>query len=385
MEIDDDSGFEELEAIAEVEPEGAEAGETESIEESIAIAFEQVDAKAAEKTAAEPEDRNAITEAAKTLASSKKKGPKRTVEAEALDVGAKGKAKEEHIAPSDDWDLKIKEEFNGLPSAAIKQRTLDFYNGMKANATKALQELSREKTRHSEVNEIVDYYLPRWGMEGRSAGQVARELFAAQEVILRDPEFAIATLIKKNNANYDKINAYLEGHSPAATPAANVFQAAPQNQGLTREEIIATYRELREQEQQQGTISVAQAEVRALKHQTSADGRTYLYPELHSEDDIERLKPLVDNIRKTQPGISWSDATIRAIQADRYALGRIQSSPSPGITRLPKQQEIQRARQASVSIRGRGNPATPSLSVAEPGESIEDSLRAVWQGNNGIY
>ena len=384
----DDAGFDELEGL---NPE-ADAGVVdapESIDDSIAAAFEEVDAKAVEaKPEEEKPEVNPVTEAARTLANSKRKGkgPKQVIEAQGLDVP--GKPQKQTIDPPDDWDVKLKEQFNGL-DPVTKQRSREFWDGMKGNATKAMQEIHRtkdevvrEKQRYSEVNEVVDHYLPRWNMQGHSAGQVAREMFAAQEVLMRDPALAIATLIKNMRVDYDAINSHLDGSAP------NTF-SAPQNipqqqapQGLTEERIVEILEERERQRQISTEVTSAQSEIAALKNQTSHDGRTYLYPELHSQDDIERLKPLVDNIRKTQPGISWTNAAILAIQKDRYnpSLG----SPSSNVSRLPNQQEIQRARAASVSVRGRGNAVIPNGALPKE-ESVEESLNAIFRNNGSNY
>ena len=302
MELDDNTGFEELEGLStDVEADVSDG--PESIEESIAIAFEEVDQKAAEAKAKnlteDPEEtkpvdekpKSELSEAASRLAKARKtKGPKQVVEAAALDVpGKPAKAEAPNtgrLIPPDDWDVKIKEEFNGLPPA-IQKRSLDFYSGMKANATKALQELNRHrdeavelKGRYSDLAEIADYYAPRWGLKGQSVGQVARELFAAQEVINQNPEFAIATLIKKNNANYDKINAYLSGDQipnvAPVQPAQQNFQMQQSESTLTIDRLEQILAEREQRLQQSAAVTAARTEIESLKHQTSADGRTYL-------------------------------------------------------------------------------------------------------------
>lgn len=391
-DLNDDAGFEELEGLDA--PEVSEGAE--SIEDSIAAAFEEVDVKAAEAKepegdkpleAKEDDKESALTKAARELASAKKgkKGQKQVIEGAALDLSKKGSKleAEEKIQPSQDWDVKLKEEFNALPKA-VQQRSLDFYNGIKGNATKALQELNREKTKHAEVNEIVDFYLPRWGMQGQSAGQVARELFAAQEVLLKDPAYGIATLIQKLKVDYDAINAHLEGKAPAQKQQVVEQQFQQPNSPLTEDQLFAKFQAWKQQESQQSEIQTARAQVAKLTNLTGLNGQ-YVYPELHIPEDIERLKPLVDDIRESQPDISWEDATKEAVLDLRALKARRSGTPSPNVSRLPTQEQIQRARQASAaSVRGRGN-ATAATNKLPESESIEESLRAVWGGNNGSY
>lgn len=152
---------------------------------------------------------------------------------------------------------------------------------------------------------------------------------------------------------------------------------------MTEEQAYEKYMMWKQQEQEQAEVGSAAYQVQAVKDEMSADGR-YLWPELHDNATIERVKPLVSDLMETQQ-ISWADATKRAIQTLRYLNGNT-SSPSQNGSRLPSNTEqINKLKAASVSVSGRGNASKPIFDPAPENETVEETIRRTFAGLNINY
>lgn len=406
---DTDEGFEELEDLTEP----AELPETETIEESIAAAFEEVDAKAAEEKPvvakaeeAKPEE-SSLTKAARELAGAKKKGrgPKQTVEGEALDVPARQarapkepKQDTEAYTPPQRMPVEQKERFLKYPKDMQKQILSD-YQEWEGGYTKAIQDARREQSQHAEVNGVINHYASRWGAGGIAPVAAIREIAGLYDLIVtRGPE-GIAALMHKTGTTPEMLNAHLQGKT-VTPPGQNGYnpgqqnynsQGQQQNKQLTRAEIAQIYREEVQAQQSQARVSTEFGALEKIRNEVAGD--RYAFPELWDRNNAagnyfnaeyaRRMQPLVDSAEKTHPGLSYEERCRKAIQTLRHFDGTQTGSPSLSGQRLTPQQEIQKVRQASVSVRGRGN-ASVSTERPQKGESIEDSLRAVW-GTNGTY
>lgn len=359
------------------------------------------DEGAQKKEGSEPE--NPLREAARTLAAGKKgKGKKQVIENEQLDIPAKPTQPllngstppnepepEETYTPPQRWDIKDKEEFHKLPKIAQKQ-VVDYWGGIERHTQHLWQDLNRQKGRYTEANDVLDQYLPRWNINNITPAQAIRELCAAQDLINSNPIHGIALLMQKTGVTPEHLEEFRQGRGGAPAPQ---YSPQPQQNGspnesrLTREDIR---REIEESLKSQQSQSAMRGDVDALEglRNEVASGQ-YQYPELWDGSNqagnywnasyIERVKPLVEGLRKTQPQIAIVEATKRAIATLRHFDGQSSGSPSPTAQRLSPQQEIQRAKAASVSVKGRG-AAQPVLAEAEAGEKIEDSVRAAMSG-----
>lgn len=358
----------------------SEAPEVESVEDTVAAAF----AEAAQKLDETPENVQGnqgqgddkpkldASEAARILASSKKgKGKgKKVVEATELELepGKAVEAPAERLQAPTSWKLEAKEWFNKQPreaQAELLRRTQE----QEAYFTKTSQELNREKTRYSEVNQLLDYYVPRWGVNGITPGQAAAELFAMQDLLARDPKQGLTKIMQLNGVTIDDLVSYQQGG------AQQTFSQQPQQTALTPEEVRRIVLETNGQMTEQQLVQQAQSEVQAVANEVNAEG-TYLYPELHNPSQVERVKSFVRDLRETQPGLSWGEATKRAVQTLRIQDGRF-GSPSPATSpKLSQANEIAKARSASVSLRGRGVASVPNGYQPKPNERVEDTVRA---------
>ena len=390
MDIDNDEGFEDLEQ-ADTESEGQE-----SIEDSIVAAFQEVDDKEAgkevekEATQEEEKEESTLTKAARELANAKRKG-KQTYEAKDLNLGTKPQKQqalvqqEEVLHPPQRWTLEKKEEFNKLPPIA-KKEVLDFWNGIEGHSTKLFQEVNRQKQELGSTLDVIQRYERDWHSQGFTTPQMLAELAGTREMLRTKPMESLDLLHQKLGITPEQLYEYRQQRE-SGQPAQRQQLTAQQfdeSKYLTIDklpQILQNYQQqsIAQQEYQNGVNGVQEMV-------NEVQGGRYVWPELHDNLTIERLKPLADSFKKTQPSITWAEATKQAIAFDRFQKNQGQGSPSFNSARLPTQQPdiIQRARQASAaSVRGRGNPQIAAGKLPE-NESIEDSLRAVF-GNNNSY
>lgn len=275
------------------------------------------------------------------------------------------------LSPPERWPVESKEEFHKLPPVAQKE-VLSFWNGIESHTTKLWQDLNREVDQNREVNEIVAHYLPGWNVKGITKAQAIAELCAAQDYLIKSPIEGVARIMQKTGVTLEQLEDFASGGGARASQS----QQGQVSSQLTADEVRRIIQESLQQQTAHGELESARAEVVAVRDELDSEGR-YKYPELHDASYIERVKPLVEDIRRTQPGISWAEATKKGVNTLRILEGRapsINGSPSPSNPRLSRENEIASVRAASVSVRGRGG-AAPKIAVAKPGESIEESLR----------
>lgn len=368
----------------------AQEEQPESIEETILKSVNEVtneNAQTDQQVDGQSDEETEIQKAARTLAGAKK-NKRKTIEGAELSPEPAQTATEQpevDLQPPQRFTLEMKEKFNKYP-ADLKKQYLEDWGNVQRYSTQLWQETNREKDKYTEINQIVDHYIPKWGMQGLTPQAAVAEMFAMQDRIIKDPLAAYALMLEKSGITPEMLYEYREngGAVPAQQPQQQNFQQE-QNNFLTKEELYETMQEWRQQEHEQAAVGSAAYEVQAVKQEMSADGR-YLWPELHDLATVERVKPLVSDLMETQQGISWADATKRAIQTLRYLNGNT-SSPSHNGSRLPttNTEQINKLKAASVSVSGRGNANKPIFDPAPENESVEETIMRTFAGLNINY
>lgn len=360
--------------------------EPESAEESARTVYEELKAAANETEETDihgsevgEEEKPTVdaSEAARILARSRNKGTKkrRVVEKDELSTEAPETRESDKltpIQPPQRFPVEKKEWFNRQPRE-IQEDLANGWQELERHTQNVWQQAHREKSQAENINRIVSHYLPRWGMSGLTPDQAIAELCAAQDSIQANPLAAFTEILAKSGVSPEDLIHYRDQGGPVSQVSRN-----RESSSLSREDLVEIIRNennrvLQEQAQQQ-----ALGELNALKGETDALGN-YVYRELHDDAFVmHRVKPLVESLRTTHPALPISEATKRAIHTLRVLDGTAGSPPNR--SRLPEQNQhdLARAKAASVSVRGRGNPAIATMYQAQPGESAEDSARAVY-------
>lgn len=378
------SNDEELETEApETEAEQEAEPEPESIADSIRAAQEEIAAKnesaetdnevsgnqAQEGKEPTPEE---VSKAAQTLGKAKK-GRKTEV------IPDLGKGEPARLLPPERLSLELKEKFHQLPQE-FKEVVSKSVNELEGYTTKVLQDAQRERAEINSIREVTKHYAPEWHQRGLTEAQAIAE-YAATDRALLNPETrlpTVAKLLKNLGITPEMVYQFQQG---GGAPQQNLQQNF--QKPLTEAEVVRIWQQEQEKAQQQYATQARQQaeqsaaqEVLLVKNEVGANGR-YLYPELHDDNYIQRVKPFVAAIRESQPHLSFGEATKQGIFRLRVAEGRA-GTPSSSQPKL-SQQEQERINRASVSVRSRGNPSMPTTAIPE-NESVRDSIMAARAG-----
>lgn len=374
LDLTENSANESAEEITNADSLSEAPEKAPSVEDTVreAVQAARSDTDAADKTEAEQNaapEKPAEVQSDKTRKKGKKGAQSQQENADAV----------EKYDPPVRWDVKAKEAFNQLPDVAKKQ-TLDFWNGIESHTTKLWQDLNRKQQRYTQLEQVINHYMPQWNLKNMTDVQAVAELCATQDLITKDPLRAMHILSTKTGVTPEMLHAYRQtGQAPQMQQHQ---QQQHQQQGpLSKEDIRNIFLETTQQQQSQQQLHAAVSEVEALRNETNSSGQ-YLFPELWDAAYLKRVEPLVEDIRRTQPQISWAEATKKALQTVRYLEGRLASSPSPGNPKLSREQELARVRNASLSVRGRGAVQNSNGYTPQKGERVEDTIRAVWARAN---
>jgi hypothetical protein len=325
------------------------------------------------------------SEAARTLAKSRK-GQKVQVQAqEAVAPVQTPETPEERrqelrIEPPARFPLDKKEWFNRQPRE-IQEEAVRGWQELESHTTKIWQDLNRRKQRYEKIDQIINHYTPKWNLNRMTDVDAIAELCATQDIFMRDKFEGADYVLKNSGVTPEELIQWRQQRGQGQIPTQSYGTSQPQNQQniLTADQVRSILQETLQTQQQQQAQQAALIEMQALQGEVKPDG-TYVWPELHSDQSISRVQPLVANLRETQPTLSMVEATKRAINTLRILDGKIPGSPSPTDSRLSRAEQqatITNARQAGVSIRGRGSPIVPTVTQAKPGEKAEDTMRAV--------
>lgn len=290
---------------------------------------------------------------------------------EAEKKGKKGRPNQPRIEPPARWTIEKKEWFNKQPRLA-QEEIAKGWGEIEGNTTKLWQDLNRELDDHREVSKILNTYRSQWGDKGITEAQAIAELCATQDNIIKKPLETIARIMQKRGVSIQQLNQFVNGGNGASQQAAP--QVPPEFNELTQK-VNHLYNSFQSNQQTSQAQALQQAvgEVEQLRNEIDQGGR-YRYPELWDQQQLARVKPLVEDLRKNQPSISWAEATKRAVNTLRVLDGK-QGIQSPNGQRLSRENEIAKVKAASVSVKGRGNVAIAPSMAAVKGEKLEDTIR----------
>lgn len=352
-------------------PEVEEPSKPESAQETAKAVWDELKEKADQEEAEAPKEEAApdktpdeISDAAKKLAGAKKKKRQTFVPAGEETVAEK-------YEPPQNWDVKDKEAFLTLPPIAQKNALQQFKN-WQGQTTKIWQDLSRERDQAKEVNQVLENHWKDLDIPSHfTKGQVVDQLLQYQKRINNDSTGAILEMMGHRGVTFEDLQARASGQAPAPQRQQ---QQQPQNNYLTKEELLATLEQRDQYLTQSRSVDAATEEVKSLAREMQ-NGK-YTWPEMHSAADIQRIQPLVTYHREMTPGASWAEVYKKAIAQDRSNRGI--GNPSPAIPRLTSE-NIQTVRQASSSLRSRGgNGAIPRLADPKPNETARESAEAAY-------
>lgn len=371
-------------SLSDEDVQDAQPPQSESMDESMAAVLAELEGspESGEESDDEPKAARKDTsidpsEAGRALANAKKGKKRQTVEAKELDLGRKPEAVQaQPAAPAklpapSKWPAEDKEWFE-KQDPVVQKQALKWFQDKEAGVTKVIQELLPQQRKYAELDRIISHYAPILHKRGVTESQAVAEMFGTWHEAVTNAPKAVADLIKKTGAPLEEINKYLSGHVSQAPSQPSTALTPEQIQHMVAQGVQRTLA----QQSQYSATQQAQMDVDSVRQSKDPITGSYLYPELHDDERQKGLAPLVQYERDTNPGISWAEATKRAIHFDRIRRGQVIPGQAPlGPKTSPE--ETAKVRNASVSLRGRGAPA-PVIGRAKAGESVKESAEAVW-------
>lgn len=292
----------------------------------------------------------------------------------------------EEILPPQPLNPQQKELFHTLPPE-MKKGVADMVNGLQSHATKLFQETKRAQAQSEGIVKAIQPYVPSWNLKGvHEIPSAIAQICAGQHVLDTQREDGFVKLANIMQIDKKLLAQKLLGLQETSTQNNSV---APQNDALTKrlialESVIAQQRDQASQAQsQQAQQQARQAaqEVEQLRNQRGSDGK-FLYSKLHETGFLQQIQQLVGSLREINPSESWAESYRKAHD---IATGNPSASSAPRLASNSTNQ-IEKAKAASVSLRGRG--AAPAAPVQVPkGQKLEDTVRLAWEMNqrsNGV-
>jgi hypothetical protein len=370
-----------------------EAPAEESMEETVRKAWAEVKGETVEESKAKEKLGPPATIDPKTarevLFKPKKKAPKAAAAEEAPEAAQPGRVTPENlekVLPPQLFSVKAKEAFLRA-DPVIKKEVADMVGRLQAHGTKLFQNAQRATQESKDILEAIRPYEADWDLGNIPRAQALRQICAAQKYLTENRENGIALLVDSMRLDRRKVaEALLGGQIPQQNGQAqpqSSYAAAPVNEQLLNE--INDLKMWRAQQEEQRQAYHAQqieqegraiaSEVEQLRNEVGADGRI-LYPKLHDPDFLRTIVPLVDEAKKANPALTWIDAYRNLYH---YLVGDPGASPSfQEPTRNSSANQLQRARAASVSIRGRTSAPLVEMPVNGSGK-MEDDVRAAYE------
>jgi hypothetical protein len=292
-----------------------------------------------------------------------------------------GLVKEEDIRPPQRLTAEEKELFHKAPPE-LKKALANMFNNHEAAFTKGRQEQARAEQEAKHVVEAVRPYLlsnPHLAERGYTESRIVSELIATHQK-LTDPKTGVDTWLRigtQIGLDPSTIEAIKEtvGVGSRNSEGADI-SSHPQFQALQEKiNALESYYGQQQNMQVQQTLQSVVSEMEAVKEEMDANGR-YVYPKLHDQSFLERVKPLVSAIVQTTPEVGYGEALKRAY---RTIEGDSSQSYQAKVPTAQNNNDInKRAAQAAVSVRGKVPPSmTPSSMDEIPKEALGSARDSV--------
>ena len=290
----------------------------------------------------------------------------------------KGQQKPEsfQIPPPARLKAAEKEVFNSMPDP-LKRAAHAMFKNQEATFTRAMQQVQAEAKEVTHMREAVRPYLlshPELAEQGFTESRFISALVSAHQKLTnpKTAKEAWLELAPQVGIDADTIKQLREG---VGTPQTDIT-AHPQFVALQQKlNSIESKQQSVESEKHNAAVSRVLSEMEATRDEKDSAGR-YLYPELHEEAFLDAAKPLVSALVRAIPNLSYGEALKRAYFTLK---GQSGNSNQVNQARFSNQNtnNLARAQQAAVSVRGRSAPSVPGNLNTIPPEALRTPKETV--------
>jgi len=289
------------------------------------------------------------------------------------------------LQPPHRLDVEEKELYNTLPKG-MKRAFNRALKNLESRVTRKEQEYSTRIQDFNDIENVVRPFVADWAEAGFSRSQAIAELIGTHEKLKSSDKKVrmdkLAWLCENCKVGVDELYSHINGQKPDAE-GGNVVDISNHPKFRELEEkysalmndfrpIQSNYHQSLEQSQAKLVQDIT-AEMEAVRHEKDPASGKYLYPELHDENFLQSVKPLVSGLVGTVRGITYGEALKRAYYSITGKSPR--SSAQPYQTNLPVAQSNSpnnRALSAAVSVRGKSGPTSVSTNDLDiPPEALK--------------
>ena len=270
----------------------------------------------------------------------------------------------EEVKPPQSWTAAGKEWFNKQPVEARKElakRTKE----LETHTYKVWEEANKIKKNYKDLDETLAPFEREWNLRGFTRAQMVLSLAQSQKMLSQDPEAGLDYIAKSYGTSLEEIvkkrleQGGEEGRDYGSDAQADAALQQLQNQVQYLQAELAK----QNQGQNQARIQSVVSELHSVRDEVDGTGR-YVFPELHDRSFALSLGPVYTGLLQSQPGLTPREALVKAYTAMTGKVpNRAQSIPT-----------ADRARKASLSVRGGSRPTAARTLDVDPGESTEDTV-----------
>lgn len=305
------------------------------------------------------------------------------------DVRAKQAQAPVDLKPPTRLTAEEKEVFNQAPPQ-IKQAISKMLAQHEAAFTKGRQAQSAAENESRHIVEAIRPYMqanPHLAQNGYTESRLVAELIGTHQA-LTNPKTAKQTwanIGRQIGIDSETLEALLDVGSSGSGSQNNDISNHPQFQAVQKElNAIKSYIGQQTGEKQSQVAQSILSEMEAVRDEIDPATNRYLYPELHDEGFIERVKPLVSALVQSSPDIGYGEALKRAYYSIKG------NFPQPSQTKLPAQNNNinKKAASAAISVRGKVPPTSvatastdiPKEALGSARDSVKWALNQLRQG-----
>lgn len=284
-------------------------------------------------------------------------------------IGDKLEVSDLDLTPPERFNAVEKQIFNNAPKG-IKKGISRMVKEHEATLTKKNAEYSRAIQESQSLVDAVRPFAADFGEKGFTIPAGIAALASAQRR-LTNPETSLATYIalgRDLKIPLEQMSELLKGGGQSAQTSVADISSHPQFRAL--QEKVTSLESGTEQAQIKAAAEPITAQFRAVQQEIDPSTGNFRYPELHDDDYLDSLKPLVSALVQAVPGIEFGEALKRAHfskqgtfnqgqarlpAANNNAINNVSSRSQTGIP--------QRSVSAAVTVRGK----TPTVSSTAAG------------------
>jgi hypothetical protein len=273
----------------------------------------------------------------------------------------------EEIPAPEGFSAEEKEAFYKAPKKvrqAIKRRE----DERDSYFTRRTQEIAQKEHLVSDVMQVTNKYLSKWGRAGLTPASAITALASFQDR-LTDPDVgtrkqAFAELFVNSALTAQDFMDILEQSGSDVSKFKP--QQQPQQTPLTNQDIQRqNYIDSMMQSDWNNKVQSALNQIEAVRNERDAQGR-FVWPKLHDQNFLDsQVKPLAQTLLAQQPNLNWGDAVKRAYLA---------LDPSSAAKLADKPHSYQNVTRSSPTVRANGVSTRAPKQASDVPDDIEAQI-----------